>query len=166
MPFKISICCCNYLFSEGIKHLLAGDARKMGYRVGIVESEKEIATKTDLLIADFHTFSRMSPETLFQHKVKILLLLTDCLPKIQDQRLFEYISKGIIGILFSRADSTQLKKAIQCAASGELWFTHKKLKDIITCVKNGQREFDTPPRPGVRRRLFNAFARDTATRIS
>ncbi|GAN34730.1 hypothetical protein BROSI_A3273 [Candidatus Brocadia sinica JPN1] len=72
----------------------------MGYRVGIVESEKEIATKTDLLIADFHTFSRMSPETLFHHKVKTLLLLTDCLPKVEDQRLLEYISKGIIGILF------------------------------------------------------------------
>ncbi|GAN35209.1 MAG: hypothetical protein DYG83_09960 [Candidatus Brocadia sp. AMX2] len=69
----------------------------MGYCVSIVESEKEIATKTDLFIADFHTFSGISPEILFQHKVKILLLLTDCLPKIQDQRLFKYISKGLIG---------------------------------------------------------------------
>ncbi|MDR4509005.1 MAG: response regulator transcription factor [Candidatus Brocadiaceae bacterium] len=144
MSLNISICCSHDLFAEGIRQLLADDARKMGCRVGIVNAEEQITAKTDLLIVDYHALSNMAFETLFQHKVRILLLLTDCIPNIQDQRLFEYISKGLVGVLFSRSDSTQLKKAIHCAVSGELWFTHKKLNDIITCMKNGQMEFDVP----------------------
>lgn len=144
MPLRISICCCNYLFAEGIQQLLAGEARDMGYRVVTVDSEKEVTAKTDLLIVDFHTLSGMSIETLFKHKIDVILLLTGCLPRIQDQRLLEYISKGLVGILPLKTDASQLKKAIQCAISGELWFTHKKLKDIITGMKNGLMESDTP----------------------
>ena len=129
MSFRISICCCNHLFAEGIQQLIERDACGTDYRIRIADPEEEI-TETELLIVDFYTFSRMSIETFFKRKVEVLLLLTGCLPRIQDQRLFEYISKGLIGILLPKTNASQLKKAIQCVVSGELWFTHKKLKTL------------------------------------
>jgi len=144
VPFSISICCCNDLFAEGIKQLLADEEGDMGYHIRIVDAEKEITEKTDLLITDFHTLSSMSLETLFQRKVGILLLFTGCLPRMRDKHLLGYISMGLVGILFPKTDVTQLKKAVKCVISGEWWFTHKKLKDLVTCIKNGEMEFDIP----------------------
>ena len=68
MQFRISVCCCNYLFSAGIKQLIEGNERAMDYRIGIVDPE-DITAKTDLIIADYHSLSRMSIETLVKHKV-------------------------------------------------------------------------------------------------
>ncbi|MFO0793522.1 MAG: LuxR C-terminal-related transcriptional regulator [Candidatus Brocadiaceae bacterium] len=42
-----------------------------------------------------------------------------------------------------KTDVSQLKKAIQCVLAGELWLKRKQLKDIIYCLKNGHREFET-----------------------
>lgn len=143
MSISISIRCCNYLFSAGLKQLIEGNERARDYRIDIVDMEGEITTKADLIIADFHSLSRMSLETLIKHKVGILLLLTGCLPRIQDQHLLGYIQKGLIGVLPLKTDISQLKKAIQCVLAGELWLKRKQLKDIIFCLKNGHLEFET-----------------------
>ena len=142
MSISISIRCCNYLFSAGIKQLIEGNERATDYRIGIVDPE-DITAKTDLIIADYHSLSRMSIETLVKHKVGILLLFTGCLPRIQDQHLLGYISKGLIGVLPLKTDISQLKKAIKCVLSGELWLKRRQLKDIIFCLKNGHMEFET-----------------------
>lgn len=102
MPFKISICCCNDLFAEGIKELLADEAGDLGYHIRIVDAEKKVAGKTDLLSIDFHSLSRMFRETAVQSKAGILLLLTGCLPRMQDKDLLRYISRGLVGILLSQ----------------------------------------------------------------
>ncbi|GAN32555.1 MAG: DNA-binding response regulator [Candidatus Brocadia sp. AMX2] len=95
-----------------------------------------IKTNPDILITDFHALSAMSPDTLFKHKIGILLLWTGCLPGLEDENLLGFISQGVIGILSTEASPSELRKAIKSVAAGELWFNRKKLKDILSCVKN------------------------------
>ncbi|MCK6470060.1 MAG: response regulator transcription factor [Candidatus Brocadia sinica] len=95
-----------------------------------------INAKPDILITDFHALSSMSLDPLFKHKIGILFLWTGCLPRLEDENLLGFISQGVIGILSTEASPSELRKAIKSVASGELWFNRKKLKDILSCVKN------------------------------
>jgi len=141
MPLRITISCCNNLFGEGIKRLIEEDRLEIDCITHISTPEKVIDTKPDILITDFHTLSLMSINTLFKHKVGILLLWTGCLPKIEDERLLGFISRGLIGILLPEETTfLQLKRAIKSVTSGELWFTRKKLKDIISCMREVKEE--------------------------
>src|SRR5574342_488339 len=100
---SICICCCNYLFAEGIKKLIEENDHNKDYIINTVNLEEEIPEKADLIIADCHTILSMFLESLFKYKVGILLLLTGCLPEIQEQSLLEYISKGLVGALPAEA---------------------------------------------------------------
>jgi len=141
MPLRITISCCNNLFSEGIKRLLEEDGMGVNYRITISNPEEVIKKKPDILITDFHTLSVLSHDSLLNHKTGILLLWTGCLPKLEDERLLEFIFQGLIGILLPEETVfSQLKKAIKRVSSGELWFTRKKLKDIISCMKEAKVE--------------------------
>ena len=141
MPLRITISCCNNLFSEGIKRLLEEDGREIDCIINISNPEEVIKTKPDILITDFHTLSMMSLDALLKHKAGILLLWSGCLPRIEDERLLGFIFQGLIGILLPEETGfSQLKKAIKRVSSGELWFTRKKLKDIISCMKEVKME--------------------------
>src|SRR3989304_6505824 len=136
MSLRITICCCNNLFSEGIKRLLEEDGMGTNYRITISNQEEALNTKPNILITDFHPLSVLSHDSLLNHKTGILLLWTGCLPKLEDERLLEFIFQGLIVILLPEETVfSQLKKAIKRVSSGELWFTRKKLKDIISCMK-------------------------------
>ena len=136
MPLRITISCCNNLFSEGIKRLLEEDGMGVNYRITISNQEEVIKTKPDILITDFHTLSMMSLSALLKHKAGILLLWSGCLPRLEDENLLGFIFQGLIGILLPEETGfSQLKKAIKRVSSGELWFTRKKLKDIISCMR-------------------------------
>ena len=132
MAFRIAICCCNYLFGEGIKALI----KECGLDTpdNISDTKGIVKTKPDLLIADFNSLSRIFIDAPLGYNVSILLLEAECLPMIEDEQLLNFIKKGLVGILSSRANSSQFKKAIKTVISGELWFDRKKLKSIANDV--------------------------------
>lgn len=136
VSLRITICCCNTLFSEGIKQLLEENGLGVNYRITISSQKEAINTKPNILITDFHTLSVLSHDSLLNHNTGILLLWTACLPKLEQERLLEFIFHGLVGILLP-ADTTfsRLKKALTSIDKGELWFTRKKLKDIISYMK-------------------------------
>lgn len=140
MPSRITICCCNNLFGECLERFIEEDMPEIDSVTHVFDPGEVITTKPSILIIDFHSLSRMSLNTLFNHKVGILLLWTGCLPKIEDEGLFGFISRGLIGILSPEADSVEFKKAIKSTISGELWFTRKKLKDMISCAREVKKE--------------------------
>ncbi|MCP5007790.1 MAG: hypothetical protein GY941_28215 [Planctomycetes bacterium] len=90
MSLKITIGCCNHLFGEGIKRLLLEEC-DLGVNSVITVSKNpgEIVKKNnDLLITDFNTLAGIIFDDISdKHKVRILLLGTGCLPKIENECL-------------------------------------------------------------------------------
>ncbi len=132
MKFIISIYCCNYLYGEGIKQLIEQDGLDIDTVTNCSFPEEIIEINPDLVIADFNTFPRIFPGTSIGHDVRFLLLGTGCLPRIENERLLDLVSKGLVGILPPMTDYSQLKKAIKSVISGELWFERRKLQDLIS----------------------------------
>jgi DNA-binding NarL/FixJ family response regulator len=141
VSLRIAICCCNYLYGEGIKRLIERDgldmdtALKRAYSaINCPVPEKIIETKPDLIIADFSTFSRIFTKASFKYDIRVLLLGTGCLPRIENDRLLNFISKGLVGILPSTTSYSQLKKAIRSVISGDLWFERRKLQALVSNI--------------------------------
>ncbi len=138
MPLKINIGCCNHLFGEGLKKLLLEECNLNNDSIITVSTNPREITKeeNDLLITDFNTLAGIIFDDISDnHKVRILLLGTGCLPKIENECLVSFISRGLVGILSPDTDLPQLKKAIECVIAGELWFENKQLLEIIPGVK-------------------------------
>ncbi len=55
---------------------------------------------------------------------------------IEKERLLNFISKGLVGILSPMIDYSQLKKAIKSVISGELWFERKELQDLVSSMES------------------------------
>jgi len=138
MSLSITIGCCNHLFGEGIKRLLLEDC-DLGAdcTVTVSTNPREIIKEdNDLLITDFNTLAGIIFDDISEkHKVRILLLGTGCLPKIENECLISFISRGLAGILSPDTELPLLKKAIECVLSGELWFENKQLLEIIPGIK-------------------------------
>ncbi len=138
MPLKINIGCCNHLFGEGLKKLLLEECNLNNDSIITVSTNPReiIKEENDLLITDFNTLAGIIFDDISNdHKVRILLLGTGCLPKIENECLVSFISRGLVGILSPDTDLPQLKKAIECVIAGELWFENKQLLEIIPGVK-------------------------------
>ncbi len=136
MPLRIAICCCSYLFGEGIKQFIEGYKLDTSAIINCTDSKEMIKAKPDLLITDFFTLSNIIHGISLKHKIRILLIGTGCLPKIENGRLKDFISQGLVGILSPTTDSTQLKKAIKSIISGELWLDRERLQDIVSNKNN------------------------------
>ncbi len=137
-PLRITIGCCNHLFGEGVKRLLLDECSlDADCVITVSTSPGDIAREdNDLLITDFNTLAGIIFDDISDdHKVRILLLGTGCLPKIENECLISFISRGLAGILSSDTDLPQLKKAIDCVLAGELWFENKQLLEIIPGIK-------------------------------
>ena len=132
MSFRIAICCCNYLFGEGIKLLIEQDGLGIDTAISCSTPENIAETKPDLVIVDFSVFSNTFLDVSIEHDVRFLLLGTESLPKIENNRLLDFVSKGLVGILPYTADYSQLKKAIKSVTAGELWFERRKLQDLVS----------------------------------
>jgi DNA-binding CsgD family transcriptional regulator len=140
MPLKINIGCCNHLFGEGLKKLLLDECNLNTDSIITVSTDPReiVKEENDLLITDFNTLAGIIFDDISNdHKVRILLLGTGCLPKIENECLVSFISRGLVGILSPDTDLPQLKKAIECVIAGELWFENKQLLEIIPGV-NGK----------------------------
>ena len=138
MPSKITISCCNHLFGEGLKKLLLEECNLDSDSIITVSTNPReiIKEENDLLITDFNTLAGIIFDDISNnHKVRILLLGTGCLPKIENECLISFISRGLAGILSPDTDTPQLKKAIECVLAGELWFESKQLFEIIPSIK-------------------------------
>ena len=138
MSLRITIGCCNHLFGEGIKRLLLEECELDADCVVTVSTNPReiIKEDNDLLITDFNTLAGIIFDDISEkHKVRILLLGTGCLPKIENECLISFISRGLAGILSPDTDLPLLKKAIECVLSGELWFENKQLLEIIPGIK-------------------------------
>ncbi len=132
MSLKIAICSCNYLYGEGIKQLIEQDGLDIYTVINCSDSEEIIEIKPDLIIADINTFPNIFFDTPMEHDVRFLLLGTGCLPRIENERLLDLVSKGLVGILPTMTNYSQFKRAIKSVISGELWFERKKLQDIVS----------------------------------
>ena len=138
MSLKIVISCCNNLFGEGIKRLLLEECELgVDSTITISTNPREIIKEeNDLLITDFNTLAGIIfNDTSAKHKVRILLFGTGCLPKIENECLISFISRGLVGILSPNTDLSQLKKAIESVIAGEFWFERKMLLEIIPSIK-------------------------------
>ncbi len=138
MSLKIAICCCNNLFGEGIKRLLQEECElDANSAITIITNPRKIIKEeNDLLITDFNTLAGIIfNDTSAKHKVRILLFGTGCLPKIENECLISFISRGLVGILSPNTDLSQLKKAIESVIAGEFWFERKMLLQIIPGIK-------------------------------
>ncbi len=138
MSLRITIGCCNHLFGEGLKKLLLEEC-ELGADciITVSTNPREIIKEdNDLLITDFNTLAGIIFDDIAEeHKVRILLLGTGCLPKIENECLISFISRGLAGILSPDTDLPLLKKAIECVLSGELWLENKQLLEIIPGIK-------------------------------
>ena len=137
-PLRITIGCCNHLFGEGLKKLLLDECNLGTNNIITVSTNPREITKenNDLLITDFNTLAGIIFDDISdKYKARILLLGTGCLPKIENECLVSFISRGLAGILSPDTDLSQLKKAIECVISGELWFESKQLLEIIPGIK-------------------------------
>ncbi len=138
MSLRITIGCCNHLFGEGIKRLLLEECDLGSDSIITVSTNPReiIKEDNDLLITDFNTLAGIIFDDIAgEHKVRILLLGTGCLPKIENECLISFISRGLAGILSPDTGLPLLKKAIECVLSGELWFENKQLLEIIPGLK-------------------------------
>ncbi len=138
MSLRITIGCCNHLFGEGIKRLLLEECDLGADSIITVSTNPReiIKEDNDLLVTDFNTLAGIIFDDIAEeHKVRILLLGTGCLPKIENECLISFISRGLAGILSPDTDLPLLKKAIECVLSGELWFENKQLLEIIPGLK-------------------------------
>ncbi len=135
---RITIGCCNHLFGEGLKKLLLEECDLgTGNIITVSTNPRQIIKDdNDLLITDFNTLAGIIFDDISEkHKVRILLLGTGCLPKIENECLVSFISRGLAGILSPDTDLPLLKKAIECVLAGELWFESKQLLEIIPGIK-------------------------------
>ncbi len=78
----------------------------------------------------------MFHEDFFHDKLRVLLLGTRCLPTIEDGRLADFISHGLVGILSPNAKEAEFSKALNTVISGELWFERKRLQDAVHGVNS------------------------------
>ena len=140
MKLKIAICCCNYLFGEGIKSLV--EKYKKEYKLNIAtvlncfDPETINSEKPDLLITDFNTLSGTFHEDFFHGKLRVLLLGTRCLPVIEGGRLADFIAHGLVGILSPDTNESQFNKALNTIISGELWFERKRLEGVVNGINS------------------------------
>lgn len=136
MSFKIAISCCSNLFGEGIKRFIE-EYKFDTCTINFCLDPKEIVkAKPDLLITDFFTLKNVLLDISLKHKVKILLIGTGCLPKIENDHLKAFISQGLVGILSPMTNLSELKKAIKSIIAGELWFDRIKLHEVISTMNN------------------------------
>jgi len=136
MSLKIVVHCCNYLFGEGIKLIIEECELNIDEVVNCFDRKEIIEERPDLLVADFNTICSILHDTSFNHNVRLLLLETGCLPRLENERLLDFIRGGLVGILASMTDSSQFKKSIKNALSGDFWLERKKLQSIIA-TKSG-----------------------------
>lgn len=136
MPLKIVISCCSSLFGEGIKRFIKEFELDIGTVINCPDPKNIIKAKPDLLITDFNTIRNINHDTPFEHNVKILLLGTGCLPRIENESLLDLIRNGLVGILSPMITLSQLKKAIKSVISGELWLERDKLQNIVSSENN------------------------------
>jgi DNA-binding CsgD family transcriptional regulator len=95
------------LFGEGIKRLLLEDCDLGTESIITVSTNPRDITKeeNDLLVTDFNTLAGIIFDDISDnHKVRILLLGTGCLPKIENECLISFISRGLAGILSPDTD--------------------------------------------------------------
>jgi two-component system, NarL family, response regulator DegU len=136
MAFKITVCCCHNVISEGIKELLKIIKLDVNVYIRCYGFKEIIKVKPDLVIADFNTLSRRFNDISLDHDIKILLLEAECLPMIENKFFLDFISKGLVGILSADTNRSQLQKAIKSIISGELWFDRNKYRDIVTIAND------------------------------
>ncbi len=140
MKLKIAICCCNCLFGEGVKSLVEKYKKENKLNITTVlncfDPKKVNSEKPDLLITDFNTLFGMFHEDFFHDKLRVLLLGTRCLPVIEDSRLADFISHGLVGIMSPDANEARFGKALNTIISGELWFKRKRLQGVAPGINS------------------------------
>ncbi|GJQ57338.1 MAG: DNA-binding response regulator [Candidatus Scalindua sp. AMX11] len=144
MKFKIAICCCNNLFGEGIKGLAEQYKRDSKINITTVlncfDPQEIVDAKPDLLITDFSSLTDMFHKDFFHGKLPVLLLGTRCLPVVEDGRLADFISHGLVGILSPGATESQFSSALNAVICGEFWFDRKRLQGAVSSENSAGRK--------------------------
>lgn len=141
MTLRIAVSTCHRLYRESLRQFIQDERiAPEGKEVYCCEPDEVAGSDADLLIADYHAVASMPLDTLVGKRVKVILLDSGCLPQVTNERLLDLIPKGLVGILPANTSPAELKKAVDCALSGELWMTRKRLKAIISDIKQKKKE--------------------------
>jgi len=139
---KLAIGCPSHLFGEGLQRLLEDekDIQVTGVFNEAVDFKEIIKMKPDLAILDFGIFSNLPNDLMRENEIKMLLIGERSFYSVSDRRVADLISKGVVGILPSAADSALLKKAIRAVSSGELWLDRKTISNILSHNSSSKKE--------------------------
>ncbi len=149
MSIKLAICCCSYIFAEGLKKLLE-EERGIDivgvFNVGknlVSDLKNIIKLNPDVILsdysADFNILLSIPESFLEENRLRILLIGDRTLRFLTDKHLKDLITRGVVGILPPSADSDLLKKALRAVIAGELWLDRITLKKLLASMKNRER---------------------------
>lgn len=156
MPIKLAICCCSYIFAEGLKKLLE-EERGINI-VGIFNIGRNFGTdlkdviklNPDVILsdysADFNILLNIPESFLEENRLRILLIGDRSLRFLADKHLKDLITKGVVGILPPSADSDLLKKALRAVIAGELWLDRNTLRKLLTSMKEHEKNVNLAKR--------------------
>lgn len=156
MPIKLAICCCSYIFAEGLKKLLE-EERGINI-VGIFNIGRNFGTdlkdviklNPDVMLsdysADFNILLNIPESFLEENRLRILLIGDRSLRFLADKHLKDLITKGVVGILPPSADSDLLKKALRAVIAGELWLDRNTLRKLLTSMKEHEKNVNLAKR--------------------
>lgn len=156
MPIKLAICCCSYIFAEGLKKLLE-EERGINI-VGVFNVGKDLVSDLKNIIklnpdvilsdysADFNILFSIPESFLEENRLRILLIGDRTIRFVADKHLKDLITKGVVGILPPSADSDLLKKALRAVIAGELWLDRMTLKKLLASMKNREKNVNLAKR--------------------
>lgn len=131
----ISVCCCSRLFGEGVAALVGREFPDVEVEAHICESHCALFEHDpDLLILDFSILSTPSFDDLIEKRVPALLLGTSCLPIIENAQLASLVRKGLAGIVSPPAAREEFGRAVRSVLAGEMWFSRRKMQDLIAAA--------------------------------
>lgn len=149
MPIKLAICCCSYIFAEGLKKLLEEERGinivgvfNIGRNLG-TDLKDVIKLNPDVILsdysADFNILLNIPESFLEENRLRILLIGDRSLRFLADKHLKDLITKGVVGILPPSADSDLLKKALRAVIAGELWLDRNTLRKLLTSMREHEK---------------------------
>ena len=133
MPINVLICCKTYLLAEGLKRLLEDDEEIniVGIACGNGDLEEMMKLDQDVVIADHGCYNTIFRDFQTDEPLKILLLSNSSNLSLPYKDLQEVVSKGLVGLVSNKSDSSLLKKAIRTVYSGELWIDRKTINKSL-----------------------------------
>ncbi len=128
MAIKVVICCCSYLFGEGLSRLLEDDKNidVIGIFYEGIDLKGIVKFSPDVILADFNNIN----PPLFAQCPDAKIVLIDTGVK-QGNIIAALVSHNISGVISPGTDIRLLKKALKVISNGEVWIDNPTLKELL-----------------------------------